>query len=265
MGGRHAELVHPVNRYAAALRETLHALIELGTELSDADWHRPTECPLWTVGDVYGHVTAGEQWMASGHPPPAGFQEWIDADVHRRRGQSRAEVLHELTEVARLRGRQLADPPDPAGPATYPWGEPTTVADLLGTRVFDCWVHEQDVRRAVGRPGGLDAPGGYVARDILVPLLPRIVARRAKAPAGATVRLTVTDQIGMDLVVAVDDSGRGRLAPTVAGHPTAHITLAWESYARLSAGRGQRAEHHAVVTGDRELAERVLAHLAITP
>ena len=35
---------------------------------------------------------------------------------------------------------------------------PGTVAELLGFRIFDSWVHEQDMRRAVDRPGDLDSP-----------------------------------------------------------------------------------------------------------
>ena len=36
-------------------------------------------------------------------------------------------------------------------------------------RVFDCWLHEQDIRDAVGRPGGEDGPAASVALDEIGP------------------------------------------------------------------------------------------------
>ena len=38
----------------------------------------------------------------------------------------------------------------PAGQDTY--------GRFMRIRVFDCWLHEQDIRDAVGRPGGEDGP-----------------------------------------------------------------------------------------------------------
>ena len=38
----------------------------------------------------------------------------------------------------------------PAGPDTY--------GRFMRVRIFDCWMHEQDIRRAVGRPGHVEGP-----------------------------------------------------------------------------------------------------------
>lgn len=259
--------MRPIDRYAAALRHTLRASLALGAELTDAQWRAPTECPLWTVGDIYAHLVGGELWAAEGFPAPTGpFQEWVDGSVLKRRGRPRHEVLAELAALVDTREAQLAELPDSDTPATYPWGEPTTFDQLLATRVLDCWVHEQDIRRAVGRPGNLGSPAARVTRDQFLGLLPRLVARRAGAPPGTAVRWTVLGDLAVDVTVAVDDSRRGRLVPPAeAGPATGHVTLGWESYARLSAGRGERADHQAWVTGDSELAQRILASLAVTP
>jgi len=257
--------MRPIDRYVSALLQTLRASLDIGERLTDREWKSPTECPLWTVRDIYAHLIGGERWMAEGHPTPGDFQDWVDAAVYERRGQPPARILAELTYVYDHRTATLADPPDPQAPANYPWGEPTTEEGLLATRVFDCWVHEQDIRRAVGRPGGLGSPGARVARDVFVRSLPRIVARRVGAPPRTTIRLTVVGEVGADLAVTVDDSRRGRFVPVAEHLPTAHLTLEWESYARLSCGRGNRADHHVWLSGDRELGERILAELAITP
>lgn len=260
--------MQPVDRYAAALRQTLRATSALGARLTDGDWRRPTECPLWTVGDIYAHLAAVEGWMAAGHLPleTDDFQSWLDADVAARRSEPREAVLAELAEVCRIREKQLDDLPDPDSPAVHIWGEPTTFLGLLAVRVLDCWVHEQDIRRAVGQPGGLGSPGARVARDGFVEALPRIVARRVKAPPGSTIRLTVVGEVGLDVAVEMNGSGRGKLiSARQVDRPTAHVTIEWESYARLSCGRGLRSEHHAWLAGDRGLAEKLLDHLAITP
>jgi uncharacterized protein (TIGR03083 family) len=262
-----ARQMRPIERYAAALNQTLRAILALGPQLTNSDWDRLTECPLWTVGDIYGHVAGGEQWMASGYPPvpPGEFQRWVDSGVVSRRNLPRTAVLQELSEICDEREAQLAALPDAESPATFPWGPQTTIEQLLRTRVFDCWVHEQDIRRAVDRPGDLGSPGARVARDMFRSLLPRLVAKRAGAGPGTVLRLTVIGEVGLDVGVIVDDSGRGKLvAPSDDDLPDTHLTLTWEAYSRLSCGRGDRADHHVWLAGDRTLGERVLAGLPVT-
>ena len=55
-----------------------------------------------------------------------------------------------LARLRQLAGQDLAaQTMTPAGPGT--------VADMLTLRVMDSWSHEQDIRRAVGRPGHVRA------------------------------------------------------------------------------------------------------------
>src|SRR5690606_28742856 len=97
---RQARAMRPIDRYAAALRHTLRASLALGAELTDAQWRAPTECPLWTVGDIYAHLVGGELGAAEGFPAPTGpFQEWVDGSVLKRRGRPRHEVLAELAAL----------------------------------------------------------------------------------------------------------------------------------------------------------------------
>lgn len=254
-----------VYRSLTAWRQTLESVLTLGHALSDPEWSSPTECPKWTVKDVYAHLIGGERWMAAGHPQPEDYQAWAAEPVLARRDAAPAAILEELREVYELRLVQLErDAIDPAAPAHLATGVAVTLETLLRSRAFDLWTHEQDIRRAVERPGNLASPAAALTGEWLVAALPRIVAKDAKAPPGATVRLSTTGEVAMDVAVAVDRSGRGRLvAPGRSAQ--AHLTLRWESYTRLSAGRGSRADHEVRVTGDRVLADRVLAHLAVTP
>jgi uncharacterized protein (TIGR03083 family) len=255
-----------VYRSLTAWRQTLESVLSLGHTLSDPDWASPTECPKWTVKDVYAHLIGGERWMATGHPrPEEGIDAWSAGPVLARRDATPAAILDELREVYEQRLVQVErDAIDPDAPAHLPTGAPATVEVLLRNRVFDIWAHEQDIRRAVGRPGNLASPAAAIAGEWLVSALPRIVAKDAEAAPGATLRLTTTGEVPIDVAVVVDRSGRGRLvAPNRSAQ--AHLTLRWESYTRLSCGRGARSDHEVRVTGDRALAERVLTHLAVVP
>jgi len=254
-------------RYVEAYRHTIEASIALGGELTDPDWAAPTECPLWTVGDIYAHLAGGERWMASGHntsAPPGGFSQWVDSAVLARRDNSRAAVLDELREVYRQRQAQLAEPTDPGTPAVYPWGGATTLEGLMSIRAFDCWVHEQDIRRAVGQPGNLGSPAARLTADTILRSTPRVVAKQAGAPPGASVRLVATGEVPVDVTIRVHEEGRASAVPPD-GLATAELRMTWEAFSRLACGRGEAAAYPIEVSGDRDLAARVLANFAITP
>jgi len=250
-----------------AWRHTIAATIDVCADLSDGEWSAPTECPLWTVKDVCAHLVGGEVWMAAGHPPqPEGLVGIADRPVAERRDTPGPAVLAELREVFALRQRQLAaDPPDPAVPTLTAYGWPVTVGILLTHRAFDAWIHEQDVRRALGRPGNLGAPAAAITRDILQQSLARVVAKLAAAPPGAVVRLAVGGEVAFDVAVTVDGNRRGHLAPWAGGDASTTLRTDWETYSRLAAGRIAPPAAAVEVGGDAEVAQRILENFAVTP
>ncbi|MBV1853255.1 maleylpyruvate isomerase family mycothiol-dependent enzyme [Catellatospora tritici] len=258
-----------LERAAKACRHTLDSLVALGAELTDAQWDAATDLPLWTVGDVYAHVVAGEKWMAEGGLPlpPGPPQAWIDQGVAQRRGAGRAAVLAELAEVRAQRELQLTSGLPPADAiGWWIWSHsPVPFVVQLTARAFDLWTHEQDVRRAIRRPGGLASPGARISRDLILQALPKVVAKGAGVPAGSTVRFTVMGEVPTDFAVHVDDQGRAAVAAADTHSSTTHITLTWQGFALLSTGRGDRGRQQVWVGGDTELGERVLAHLNVAP
>jgi uncharacterized protein (TIGR03083 family) len=251
----------------AAWRQSFAAVIDVCAALPAAGWDAPTECPEWTVKDVCAHLIGGELWMSEGHPAPTdGLATIAERPVAARRAATGGEIHAELRDVFALRQRQLdADPPDPRRPATTAYGAPVTVGILLTHRAFDVWVHEQDIRRAVGVPGNLDTPAARISSEILLASLGRVVAKLASAPRGSVVRFTVDGPVAFDRAVSVDENGRGHLAPWVGGPATTHLRMGWETYARLAAGRIPAAGAPVEVTGDEAVAARVLARFAVTP
>jgi uncharacterized protein (TIGR03083 family) len=255
-----------LDRIVEAWTQTMHACVALGEPLTAEQWNRPTECPEWTVKDIYAHLVGGEVWMSEGHPPPAqGLARIADEPVRERREHSGSQVLAELRDVLALRIRQIADTaPDPDAPTMTAYLQPVTVSVLYRMRAFDAWVHEQDIRRALGVPGNLDTPSAKISRGIFLAALPRVVAKLAGAPPGATVRLSVTGPVALDQTIVVDQSGRAHVTDEP-GTPTVALHTDWETFSRLAAGRIAPPAAPVEVTGDAALGARVLAHLAITP
>jgi uncharacterized protein (TIGR03083 family) len=252
----------------AAWRHSLDAVLAVGATFTADDWGTATECPEWTVKDVYAHIIGGERWMSAGHPVPAGGMASVaDEPVVARRDHPGPAVLAELREVYALRVAQLAtDPPHPDEPTQTAFGLPVTVGTLYQHRAFDIWVHEQDIRRAIGQPGNLDSPAALITRDILLLTLALVVAKRSAAPAGSLTRFTVSGPVEFERWVMVDENRRGQLltkAPP--GEPTVALRMQWETFLRLAAGRIGSDQAAATVAGDGELAERILARFAVTP
>jgi uncharacterized protein (TIGR03083 family) len=262
----------------AELDEVWSSLAGLGAELGDDEWDRATECPGWTVRDVYSHVIGLEAGLLGRDPapPPEAYGEHVrndmgkgnEADVLARRGRSGPEIVAELAEVtaARLAAlRSMSDEefahelPTPAGRGTYEF--------FMGIRVFDCWVHEQDVRRAVGRPGHLS--GAAVDRSVAnaVTASPYVVGKRAGAPEGATVAFDVTGGTARRWAVTVE-GGRAKPVPEVPPEPTARITADVGTFMALACGRAdpedELAAGRVAVHGDPEVGSAVVRNLAYT-
>lgn len=119
---------------------TRQRLLELLATLDDDQWATPVAAtPGWQVRDVVAHMVAICEDALAGKltgPPP-----------------------DEITAQQVERFRPF--PPDQVLRAWEPVAEP--FAELIDAfqvwnPVYDVWTHEQDIRTAVGRPGGRDHP-----------------------------------------------------------------------------------------------------------
>jgi uncharacterized protein (TIGR03083 family) len=241
------------------LEDVWRSMTELGRSLDETAWKAPSECPGWTVQDNLVHITALERF-SMGDPLPAedvpddlphvkndigrSNERWIES----RRSWSGADALEEFVGVTGDRRAQLRALDDDgfAAVAGTPMG-PGTVAQLLGFRVFDSWVHEQDMRGAVDRPGNLDSASARHATGMMLGVLPYVVGKKVGAPDGSTVVLALTGPIVTTAAVATTD-GRARPLDTDPEVPTVIVTLASDVYARLACGR--RDPDEALVTGE---------------
>lgn len=247
------------------------SVARLCSGLPDSQWELPTGCPGWTVKDHLSHLVDFEARAlgrpAAQHEPgplphvknELGRANEIGVDA--RRSTPGAVVLDEFRTVTAerlVRLRQLTGQ-DLAAPALTPAG-PGTVADLLTLRVMDSWSHEQDIRRAVGRPGHVEGPAVAEALGYLTRFLPYVVGKRAGAPEGSTVVFRIG---GRDPVAVEVAGGRGRLA--VGPHEAAvSLEIPVATFAALVGGRSD-VPGDVGITGDGQLGRRVLESMGFMP
>jgi uncharacterized protein (TIGR03083 family) len=198
-------------------------------------------------------------------PVNAGLETWVEA----RRPLAGAEVLAEFRQVvldrrlAQLRAMTDADM-DKVG--WSPVGE-VPYREFMQVRVFDCWLHEQDMRAGLGQPGHDAGPVVDAALARFIPALGFVVGKKAGAPDGSSVVFEVHGPVARTFPVVVD--GRAKVVDTVPADPTVVIGLPLVSLALLGGGRWSLAEAEAAggltVEGDEELGRRVLSSMAFTP
>jgi len=156
----------PKDRTVAALGEVWTSLSDLLGGLDEEQWRLPSPLPGWSVQDNVSHIVGTEAMLLGESGPTVEIDR--DANPHVRndigvfneqwveslRAVPPNEVLSKFREVTGARlaalGRMTDDEWNaesftPAGMDTY--------GRFMQIRVFDCWLHEQDIRDAVGRPG----------------------------------------------------------------------------------------------------------------
>jgi uncharacterized protein (TIGR03083 family) len=229
------------------LDEVWSSVAGLGDSLAEADWKAPTECPGWSVQDNLAHII-GIESVILGRPEPGAVPadgDHIKNDVGRSnevwveafRDRPGAEVLETFRAVTDERLTMLRAPDMDFDAETWTPVGPGAVRDLLPFRVFDSWVHEQDMRRAVGKPGGWDGGAARVSLDRLGSVMPMIVGKKVKPADGTVVVFEVVGPAARDLVIAME-GGRAQVLDQVPDAPTVRIRLSGEAFLRLSSGRG---------------------------
>ena len=160
--------------------------------LAPDEWATNTECPGWSVQDNVSHII-GTESMLLGRDAPAhepGAKPWVknpigegnEIQVDYRRAWPPDKVLDEYREVTseRIGAIEKLSDEELAAESWTPVG-PGTVRDLIAVRVMDCWVHEQDIRRAVGKPGGLEGPVAEHAFRRHASAIPFVVGKKVGA------------------------------------------------------------------------------------
>ncbi|MER5525086.1 maleylpyruvate isomerase family mycothiol-dependent enzyme [Streptomyces sp. NPDC002677] len=271
--------LHPtLQPYADAWTHSIDAISELVMPLAEGEWNRRTPCPGWSVRDVVSHVIGLDCEML-GDPRPIHtlprdlyhvtneHQRYMEMQVDVRRHHTAPEMTSELEYTVIRRNRQLRNESrEPGHLVRGPMSKEITLEEAMRNHAFNVWVHEQDLRAALGQPGNLDSPGAQIARDVLLGELPKVVANDADAPRSSAVIFDVHGPVEFLRTIRIDIQGRGTLETTPALGPAAIFTLDWETYVRLACGRTtpDAAADRVKAEGDPELTAAILRNFAVT-
>jgi uncharacterized protein (TIGR03083 family) len=256
------------------LADTWDSIEALARGLTPAEWLVPTACPGWTVADQVAHIV-GTESMLAGEPTPPGDEADVPSHVRNDIGRANEQWITELRrsdpadlldrfrqitsarlEALRARTEEQWDEPSwtPVGKATY--------RRFMQIRVFDSWVHEQDMRRAVSRPGDGGGPAAEQSIDEIERALGYVIGKRAGVPDGSGVTIDLIGPVTRAIHVEVD----GRASVVGALRTTADVTLrvGSDTFAALACGRVALADVAVEIEGDQQMGQRIAANLAFT-
>ena len=262
--------------YVDAWWSSVQDLVSLLDELDGQDWARATDLAGWDVKAIASHTAHLESLLAGGPHESAEIGDlshvrgpmgqFTEIGVVTRRDREPAAIIDEIrTTTAKRHAELLADPPeDAAAPAPGVFGAiGWDTGTLLRNRPLDVWMHEQDIRRAVDRPGNMESPGAQHTADYLVEAFGFVVGKRVGPPAGTTAVLSVEGS--EPFAVQIGEDGRARRLAAVPDTPTVRIAMDRESFIVLAGGRRDAAPDAVTVSGEKELGRRIVDQLATTP
>lgn len=262
----------------SGLFESWRDLDQLVCDLEPTQWHAPTSLPGWNVHDVIAHLIGVESMLLGVEAPEADVDvstlEHVHNDigvlnerwVRKLRDLSAAELLDTFRATTAERRKALSGLSHaqwndvtftPAGPDSY--------GRFMRVRTFDCWMHEHDIRDAIGARASaseLVGPASEYALDEMAASMGFVVGKLGGAPDGARVSLELTGPLGRTINVVVE--GRAKVVDDFGDDdPTSTIRLDGLLFTRLAGGRVSLAEHADKVSygGDAAVGLRIIDHL----
>jgi uncharacterized protein (TIGR03083 family) len=254
---------------------TWESLDRLLSGLSEQQWQTPTPLPGWCVRNVVAHIIGTESVLQGLNAPDADIDVSTldhvrnDVGVANERWvrhlstESGAELLERFRSITADRRKRLTDMSvdDWNAPTLTPVG-PESYGRFMRVRLFDCWMHEQDIRDGVGRPSSdaeLSGPAPQLALDEIAATMGYVVGKLGKAPDGSRVAVELTGPLSRTIRVAVD--GRAGVVDEFGGlDPTSTIRLDGLQFTRLAGGRTDDAAG-VELGGDTEVGARIVERL----
>jgi uncharacterized protein (TIGR03083 family) len=262
------------------LRAEQRELRALLVSLDESAWRRPTVAPGWDVhaiavhllGDHLGRLSRSrDAWDGIGPQPGEPFpafvhrvnDEWVRAGARLSPRVLLPLLEHAADEVAAH--WDALDLDATGGAVTWAGPEPAPVRLDCARDYTESWVHQQQIRDAVGAPLLADpAYLGPVVRTFVL-ALPWTLEQHAPRVEGLAARLDVEGPSGGTWTCTRAD-GRWHLSPGAASDPpTATVAVDEDTFWRLCT-RGVTPAHareRARCAGDRALQDATLEILAV--
>jgi uncharacterized protein (TIGR03083 family) len=246
--------------------------------LPEDQWHASSPLPGWDVQGLVAHIIGTESFLEGVAPPEpdvdvkaldhvrndigAMNECWVRhfdtqpsgtvLERYRAVTGDRRTVLEALSEEA-----WNTETMTPAGPESY--------GRFMRIRVFDCWMHEQDIRLAIQRPSTdaeLEGAPSRLSLDEVGATLGFVVGKLAKAPDGSRIHFDLTGPLARSIRVNVE--GRAAVVEDFGGQePTATVRVDALQFTRLAGGRPMcpARPQDVELGGDAEVAARIVERL----
>ena len=263
--------------------------LDLLASLTPAQWDAPTVCPGWSVKDITAHLLADDLGRLArgrdGHaaaafaPTSAENVEGQLLDFINRQNEAWVAAARRLSprlivDLLRWSGDEtqayfasldmyaIREPVHWAGP------EPAPVWLDIAREYTERWIHQSQVRDAIGAPALTEPRLFLPLLDTLVRALPHTF-RDTEAPEGTHVRLDVTGLGATGLSPLqwslVSDAGRWSLFDSCPAEPAATVRMdgdtAWRLFTKGISK--QEALARVRIEGDARLGEKVLDTVSI--
>ncbi len=259
----------------AGLDEVWKSTIEATEGLDEARWSRETQCPGWDSRAQLSHLIGIERSLM-GEPAPEvevtekdhlknPIGEMNEPWIVVRRSTPGDEVRTEFIEVTARRLEQLRSL-DAAAFEEVGWSPigQVPMREFMVIRIMDSWIHEQDIRVTVGRPGGRNGIGEQVALMRADVALRGVVGRATEKVDGLSVVIKIVGPLGGRRRFEIVE---GRAQEIEGADATATVVIEQEPYLRRFAGRISADETLSApgtqISGDLDLARRVVESLAV--
>jgi uncharacterized protein (TIGR03083 family) len=259
------------------LADEFTALRSLCASLDAAQWDTPTSLPGWSVRDVLSHVIGSEEGLL-GEPVPdveiahlthmqnpiaESNERWVEAkrslDGPAMLAGFDAAVGRRMTILGAMTQEEFD------APSWTPAGKDETYGRFMRIRHYDTYLHELDIRIALGLPPRETAADLSSSLDEVATGLGYIVGRRAGMPTGSRVRIDVTGLAPRTYFIQVDE--RAAVVEALDGEPTVTVVIPAVRWLRLTGGRadsGVGPTDGVELGGDDQLARHLVENLAFT-
>lgn len=246
-------------------RRTLSFLRGLEPEQFDT----PTDLPGWRIREVVAHLITTDRASVLGANlltvlgSMERLERWNDRQVPKWANRPIPELYMGLDRWGRAMARLARTLPSPLYRIRLPTiFDRAPVGLLVWSRVYDEWVHRQDMRRALGLPDeevDLASPSEFLLTAIVSAVLPRVEATGGDVTVsleGAPVPTWRYDPVSR---TGEPTDGASEVAVRISGPAPSFIMAA----AGRDAFDSLKQDGAIIVEGDQELAERFLAKLRV--
>lgn len=258
------------------------ALLNLLSSLAEADWRTSTVCAGWSVKDIAAHLLADDLGRLSrsrdahsafapkgDRPFEAELLDYINAANEAWVEATRRLSPRILIDLLRWSGEQTQayfeslDLFATGEPVSWAGPEPAPVWLDIAREYTERWLHQQQIRDAVGQPGLTDRESFAPVLDTFVRALP-YTFRNTEAADGTHVKLVITGDAGGEWSLVHRDGvwtlGAG-IESMAAGTVTMDGDTAWRLFTKGISKNDALAK--STITGAEDLAETVFDTVSI--